>query len=219
MRLRLLALLLTAIPTLFLTGCEETPTEPDRRTQPMMPLAVGNMWIGRSYGLDTAGAPTDVVYDTTRITGTQSIAGETWYVADDGLLLANRADGLWMAEPGQSPRQVAKHPASVGEIFSRDTVAAPFPDPPVGDSLVDAWRVVAVGMSLTVTAGTYRVNGYEEYRETLDGAMLGPSSAYWGVDERYFAPAVGPVRRLDYVAYLGEKYLLSIWELVEARLQ
>jgi hypothetical protein len=170
-----------------------------------MPLAVGNEWLGRSYRTDSLGASTDVVYDTLRIVSSMQIDGETWYASDRGALYANRADGLWVrSSAGGRPVQQAKHPASVGDRFGRDTVLA----------VVRSRLVVAVGTQLSVTAGTYLVDGYQLVEETLDGRDVTPTMP----DVDYYAPGVGPVQSISAMPDTAAP-MTRVWELVEARLK
>jgi hypothetical protein len=192
-----LSFLLLALATIV--GCENTPTEPNRSTQPMMGLKVGNEWIWQSYGLDTAGRQIDIAYDTLRIVDTASVAGETWYVADDGSQFANRADGVWMRIPALGwIFHVAKHPASVGQVFGRDTMQVTNEQGQIVDTVVSSYLVDGVGISLSVSAGTYRVNTYELRTETLDGRQLTPGELGWMRERVSYAPNVGMVERRTY---------------------
>lgn len=220
-RPHLRTLVLAALALVPLAGCEETPTQPDRTSLPMMPLAVGNTWIGRSYGLDSLGGPTGIERDTLSIVATETIAAETWYRSDDGSLYANRADGLWWRMNSTVPaRMMAKHPASVGEVFGRETVRVLYPDTLDHeiDSLVYGHVVIAVGMGMTVTAGTYNVNGYQEHLETLEGQTITEDHELWMGDQEYYAPGVGRVQHRRYEMTPDGKALWRVWELVEARL-
>lgn len=205
-----------------LAGCEETPTQPDRVSLPIMPLAVGNMWIGRSYGLDTLGGAIDIEADTLSIVSTESIAAETWYRTSDGTLLANRADGLWWRSSSTAlATLIAKHPASVGEIFGRETARILYPDTLDHeiDSLVYGHVVIAVGTRLTVTAGTYDVNGYQEHLETFDGQVITEDHELWMGDQEFYSPGVGRVQQRRYQMTPDGKTQWGVWELVEARLK
>ena len=208
-------LLLFALALVALVGCESTPSGPDRTSQPIMNLKVGNAWIGRSFALDSAGNAVDIAYDTLRITDMVVIGSETWYVGDDGVQYADRSDGLWMRFPsGGRTVHAAKHPASVGEIFGRDTFALTNQSGQITDTLVASLLVDGVGTSLTVGASSYLVNTYETITETLQGRRLGSSEQGWSGDEYSYATNVGLVRLR---MYSRDGILARTWELVEFR--
>ncbi len=46
----------------------------------IMPLAIGNTWIGRLTKIDSVGNTLSVIYDTLKIIKDTLINGETWYV-------------------------------------------------------------------------------------------------------------------------------------------
>jgi hypothetical protein len=213
---RLAPSLMAALALATAGGCSETAVEPDRRTLPIMPLAVGNVWIGRSYGLDSLGGPTGVEPDTLTIVSSESIDGETWFRASDDRLLIGRSDGLWVrASTGDAARHLALHPASVGDVFGRDTVELPLMDTTVVFSRI----VNGVGTGMTVIAGEFKVNEYREQVASLAGEVIADSSALWRGDEEFYAPGVGRVKAVTYRRTIRGIETWRVWELVEARLK
>lgn len=212
---------LVALVVLLIVGCAEIPTEPDRKSLPMMPLAVGNRWIGRSYALDTAGSQIDLVYDTLEIVSTIDRDGETWFVARDGTHYINRTGGLWILDAFGATHHLAKHPASVGETFDVDTVRVLRTDTTSHDvdSVVVSSLVDGVGVGLSGPTGSYLVNAYRDQIATLDGHVMSSDEPLWMGDIRYFAPAVGLVREEHFVRTSSGPSVQRIWELIEVRLR
>jgi hypothetical protein len=214
----LACLLLTAIAW----GCTGNVTDPDN-SGPIMPLAVGNQWIGRMSYLNSSGSITRTEFDTLRIIAEVAIKGETWYATNYGQLLTLRGDGLWRrpyggTSPDEWEMHSAKHPANVGDIFETDTfqVAQIGGPPPLYDSLIFISRVSALGATITVPAGTFHATTYGQIIKSLDGHVL---TDLEGGDSRYytaFAPGIGNVKE-EYFAFdsTGNSHVTMRWELME----
>jgi hypothetical protein len=203
-------------------GCSKSElTAPDANL-PIMPLAVGNRWIGRSLTLDTNGNVTTTRYDTLQIRQEFVSDSERWFLTGTiGPSYTNRSDGLWSlpytsGPTASHPFLYAKHPASVGDLFNSDTVSDPFTVP----ALIGATRVAATGMEMTVPAGTYHVTKYQSQFRTFDGRVLTGNEIASANDYYAFAPGVGLIKEESYMmAPGGRAYVGHRWELIEATLK
>jgi hypothetical protein len=204
-----------------LIGCSEPqPTGADRAQQPIMPLEVGNRWIGHTLFYDSLGNNTVIIKDTVEIVATTLVNGETWYVTRDSVRMISRGDGLWMADSANpAGRHVAKHPASVGELFDTRQRVIVSSDSLGADTLTESRQVIAVGYSMVVTDRLLLVTGSRIYRQTLDGRELMPTDEHWIADESYYAPSIGRVREYTFTRTSTGVVKASMWELLEVRVR
>jgi hypothetical protein len=212
---------------LLLAGCASSSTGPDDyNSLPIMPLKVGNTWIGRTQEFDSAGIVTSTTFDTLRIISEQQIQGETWFRTNTGFLLTNRTDGAWFQEdrpPYGVEWQMAKHPAAVGDIFEVDTALIIHSGTPQGPDSIDvvSYHVLATGIEITVPAGTFSSTRYKQRDNRLDGTPI----EYFVGEDYASAPGVGEVQENLYATKKsatnpsGKTYLSDRWELMEAILE
>ena len=191
-------------------GCNPIASEPGDL---LMPLKVGNMWIGVETTYAPSGATT--IDDTLEIIATKVIDGETWYVASNGRYLTNRSDGLYIRESSANAcggcgctSFKGKYPARAGDsiITSTATVLLPDSDEPVEMITVD--RVVTADTVVQTAAGSFNVHHYRtEVAYPANARFVTPES-------RFFKPNVGPVR-----IERGGDSVVWRWDLVKAVLR
>lgn len=146
-------------------------------TEPVeiMPLAVGNQWVYHTVRSDTMGNVTRNTYDTVRVTGTEVIAEETWFIVngEGNYNYINRSDGLWKA----CSKNVLyiKFPVRLGEYYTTGT-SMDYCSPP-------GFSVVSTDTVITVPAGTFRCITY----------LWGDYGGYYN-HVYHYAPNVGLIR-------------------------
>jgi hypothetical protein len=86
----ILYLTLTFALSLSAGSCTDVVVPSD--TSVLMPLKLGNMWIGR-----TPMGEGKYRYDTLEVTGDTIVAGEQWFTTRESLLMANRPEGFVLA--------------------------------------------------------------------------------------------------------------------------
>src|ERR1035437_6460483 len=66
---------------LFTLGCSvsNAPSNGVLRSDGIMPLAVGNKWIGQVTSYDVRGVAVSTHFDTLSVYGTEAVNGETWF--------------------------------------------------------------------------------------------------------------------------------------------
>lgn len=220
-RVRVLSLAVYAM--IAIAGCAETqPADVDRARLPIMPLAVGNRWIGHNLYFDTLGNSTVITVDTLEIVSSMSVNGDTWFVTNTGVRLISRSDGLWTGSATGPDLQIALHPSSVGDVFGRRTVIHDTDTTGKLDTIIQGQMVVAVAYPMDVPNGSFRVTGYRIHQVRPDGVELTDTDPLWNEDDEYYAPGIGPVRKIyrDYSRRSPDGFRpYRIWELLEARVK
>jgi hypothetical protein len=180
-----------------LASCTST-TEPQAPSV-ILPLTVGNMWIGRAtdYRPDTV----RIRLDTIMVEKDTVIDGErrSLFNFQNGYL--NRSDGayFWALGPDGAPTLLYKYPAAAG-----DEVRYAFATGQGNDSIRASIRVLSTNEPVTVPAGTFICHHY--YR----------SSNFGQYDSHvYLAPGVGFIKSIA-IPKEGPHGLAdsSQWELV-----
>jgi hypothetical protein len=202
-------LILITITSVILAACASDPLGPTD-SQPIMPLKVGNRWIGRTEQLDTAGEVKSTQFDTLEIVAEEVDNGETWYRTNRNTSYTIREDGLWYRPYGAGDYLMflAKYPASVDDLFGTDTLSRL----PNTDSLViSTIRVRSTGERVTVPAGTFQAIRYVTDLYNIDGSPFDLGNT----DEGY-VPGVGSVETLYYGRTAsGRRIVWMKWQLVE----
>lgn len=105
----------------------------------IIPLAVGNQWVMRSYSWDSTGTPNVTEIDTTRIERDTLLLSERWFIGRTGIPVTNRSTGYWIFIDSM-PQLFLKYPTSLNEsyLYREDTV-----------------RVTALDTAITVPGGTF----------------------------------------------------------------
>ncbi len=208
---------------LFIVGCSSSNGPASNMY--IMPLAVGNRWIGNVTVTDSTGAVLSTQLDTLPVYGTKVAGGETWYFqttfpkvlkAKAGTVgltfdtvayaFTNRSDGLYrndtfLVDP---PRRIAKYPASVGDTVSFSPESIP---------IMDFILVHGIAEPVTVPAGTFSCYHYQDWYPTTHASVLASDS--------YYAPGVGLVEFVDSVHNFDHPYAkpnVERWQLVRADL-
>jgi hypothetical protein len=226
--MRKLYLLLTAL--LFI-ACDQgnVPNAPLQ----IMPLKVGNRWIGRITEYDTNGNVASTRFDTLTVYKSEVVNGETWYYRTmspavltirngnpDSLLFdtvqyafTNRVDGLYQAEVTNfaNPHCIAKYPATEGDTMSKRALYT-F-DTSLSFTTVDLVR--RTNALVTVPAGIFHCYQYQSVSfQSFRGTTMDSS--------RYYAPGVGIVQYEYNLAgpYDSTRFTQhrEIWQLVRAEL-
>jgi len=188
---RLLSLIVLAT---LIAGCPEPaePLRPVEGTHLIMPLKVGNRWIGTWTLHNDDGSIILAIPDTLTIIAEEKVGDETGFQGSDGAFYLNRADGLWVrsGETGDSLVLQAKYPAAVGETFSAEQVTTLLPEGPAGPTDVTiAMAVLDTARRVSTEAGIYRCYLYQP--RILDHPDI---SLAGRLRRKYYAPDVGPVR-------------------------
>jgi hypothetical protein len=189
------------LAALLIGGCVDQPTS--STSSVIMPLKVGNQWIGR-VSADSAGAAF-IGYDTITIVQEVIINNERWYKANTGDFYINRADGL-LSTPtpnlsGDCPCAIIQYPASRGDTLLLPEVQVLVPDStdPVTQKI--GREVLATDSTISVPAGSFSCYHYMM-------KLYSPSNAKFVYpDERFYMPDLGPVL----IVSGGRR-----WELVKA---
>jgi hypothetical protein len=179
-RLSLLALLLVAVAP----GCGLI--SPDGSDDVIMPLTVGNQWVGRYHLYDSTGTVDSTWHDTLTIERAVRDGSETLFTGSNGETYVNRADGLWYGDSACN-LQRAKYPAAAGATFSEESVLVLLPGSTAPVEQKTAMLVVRTDTTITVPAGTYRCYHYRP-------VIIAPSNARFVIErDYYYAPNIGPV--------------------------
>ena len=199
----------------------------------IMPLAVGNRWIGRITEIDSSANIVSVRLDTQVIYRSEVVNGETWYYKTETPLMivskpgmpdsldtleavcTIRTDGLYSAiAPNFSTATLtAKYPAAIGDTLFRLLLGNT-------DSTEtwDAKTVVSTDANLSVPAGSFICF---QYNENLIRIKNGIATSH-PVDSVYYAPGVGLLQYgYDIVkpAYPPRvTHHHALWQLVRAEL-
>jgi len=160
----------------------------------ILPLAVGNRWIGKVMEYDSIGNVSSTRLDTLRVTESRPYHGEIWYYMnvfwyrDDTThrWFTNRADGLYSCDGEQfnRPFQFVKYPAKPGDVAIQDSSTNPN-----GGGSERGREVDTTDLRITVPAGTFQSYLYRFFSTTWGGDL---SSTGVGPGE-YYAPTVGPI--------------------------
>jgi len=198
------------IPLLFiLIGCSDEFVGPTA-TGVIMPLKVGNQWIGRWTEYDDAGAVIATTYDTLTIESQVRRDEEIWYLGSNGKLYINHPNGLYKDSSESSVcgcyMMLAKYPSAVGDTFNTQRHEMLLQ----GETWVriDADILLAKDSAITTPAGTYSCYVYgQKLFAPLNAGLLG-----W--EWKYYAPNVGLVKKE--IGSYGR--VEKSWELVKLRL-
>jgi hypothetical protein len=162
--------------------------------QVIMPLAVGNEWIGRVNRYDSHEKFDSTWLDTLRVLRSEDTGGETWYYANTPVIygpdtlyawFTNRPDGLYtrdMEDHGKTYR-AAKYPARPGDICA--TFDSTFDT--LGNGLYDGVSVDTTNWLFNAPAGIFNCSVYRGFYYSRNYDEI--QSAY--EPGRYLAPGVG----------------------------
>jgi hypothetical protein len=184
----------------------------------IMPLAVGNRWIGKTRL--TTGAE---VFDTLRITRDTTLRREKWYVTSNGALLANHPDGLYiwdlaLARRGMGkPRRALKFPIAVGDALDDLGSLTRTTDSAGNAEMVRlVLTVVSSDTLIEVEAGRYHCIQAALQLYNADGSPNHTKLINDG--PVYFAPGIGLVKTDGYRPYLGSVSSSDPWQLYSVSL-
>lgn len=170
----------------------------------IVPLTLGNTWVGTQVEYDSTGAEVVSFTQTFFVNQDTVIAGDRWYaIAGARILLANQNDGLWIRYGFQDtldlldPAMYARYPAVVGQSWQS------------GIDLSSTVSVVSVDTSITVPKGTYKCHLYRWVRDSGNR-----------IDHYFLAPKTGWIKTEFYrFTGGGTQYLYGSWELEDLELK
>jgi hypothetical protein len=205
-----------------LAGCSAPgPLTPEDDTV-IMPLAVGNTWVGRTTTFDSDGRQIDVQYDTLRIVAEITVNNEQWFLTNRDVAYSNRNGGCWMSVSGAGvdPWMVAKYPATTLDTFNVSVMELIDQNSGAIDSLVMQSVVSSTSLRSVVPGGDFYCYQYKVDLKSPDGLPL-PAADFPNRDDYSgFAPGIGPVVEEHYGAAPGVgTYLWKRWELVHMSLR
>lgn len=203
--------LLGSFSMTFLIGCgDKLPTENDGSV--IMPLKVGNMWIGRTTMYNRQGAMIHLEIDTLTVVEAVNERGLTWYKMNNGTLYRNGDEGLYRLDSCLCLD--AKYPAAVSDTFNTlPPTPVLLPGEPEPVLQIVASKVFAVQESIEGLGGeNFQTHHYAP-------VIIQPLNARF-IEERhsYYVPDLGPVLIEDYAGGKTDGYLMRRWELVKANI-
>ena len=189
------------LPLLLLLSCGDNSTDPEGDDGKIMPLAVGNRWIGRVTERNPGGAGMDSYLDTIELLSkraqpqaTSGVAfvdnrGWEWYYVGDELHIGACDFDLLPISIECGP--LALSPATKGRIFGeRFLDSIPISDPsgnPVSVALVMGVQVESVDTTVSVEAGEFHALVYREF-------IVSPGSIHYPTtNHSFYSPGVGVV--------------------------
>lgn len=200
-----LLLLLPIVGCGHLVDSDTDNNEPSNSV--IMPLKVGNTWIGRTTRTDANGTVVSVTYDTLKIVREVRIDSKIWYETNTEELLRNDQQGLhWKLESWDDCNSLrARYPAMPGDTFGTQTVTALLPQGNVVADMVLFTQVVSRDTVISVPLRTIASYHYRRRVESADPSK--PIDAVMIQEHEFYAPNIGPVKRTGRDG--------SYWELVE----
>ncbi len=184
---------------LVMAGLNCAPANGPIPSEPViMPLAVGNEWIGRINRYDSHAKLDSTWLDTLRVLRSEVADGETWYYANTPVIygpdtlyawFTNRPDGLYTRDIEDYPEdhgkvyRCAKYPARPGDICA--TFDSTFDT--LGNGLYDGVSVDTTNLRFNAPAGIFNCDVYRGfyYNRDEDEIMSGYAPG------KYLAPGVG----------------------------
>ncbi|MFI5201636.1 MAG: hypothetical protein ACHQNE_04570 [Candidatus Kapaibacterium sp.] len=203
----------------------------------IMPLAVGNEWIGKVIQYDVHGNPDSTWLDTLRVLNSQVVNGETWYYLNgyppyiqwsrtpnspyekdtSGCVFVMRPDGIYRIQDWNfdSSQRFLSYPVRAHDYVYR--VGTGRPDS-TGHYLSYSYKGVdTIGLTVHVPAGSfstivYSIGSYSQSSDVISEG-IGPGE--------YYAPGIGLVQ---YGCFeedgrtLAPQLPQAVWQLIRAEL-
>jgi hypothetical protein len=181
-------LFLLLLIVLVTAGCSQSPT--DSTPTVIMPLEIGNQWIGRVTS-DSTGAVL-VPYDTLTILREVVIDNETWYETNKKTVFINRANGLTWKDSATAECacfRTVEYPAHHGDTVHYPTTKILLPG--TQDPVDKVHGKLITRTPVSVPAGTYECLHYRYKIFSPEGIPF--ISPFYTRDEKYYSPNVGPI--------------------------
>jgi hypothetical protein len=200
--MRVIATAALLLPALLLLSCG-TSTAPEPSPPELIPLAVGNKWIGEYRDFDTAGQHFRTRRDSVVVTRDTLVEGEKVYLMNGRLYVANRAEGHSSWSPVDHTWFLQyRYPAVAGDTYFL-----------TGDWVYgnDTLRTTVIATDEVVDVGGRRYTCHHYFRQSNFGQ--------YDV-HMYIAPGVGTVK-MRAVDRPGDGLTLGTteWELKEHTLR
>lgn len=220
--------LLLPIIVLLATGCgDQLPTNPsDGRF--IMPLAVGNRWVGLETTYASDGSVAGTRFDTIEIVDVITSQGATWYKSSplkEGRVVwyQNNKEGLHIVSKvvGEIPDCNCLHlhyPAKQGESYELPSAQILLPDPNGGPPTTVEQKI---DIYLQSTETKVQVPNGEHTCYLYMQRLLAPENARFvgSPPWQYYTPDLGPVKMEWYPqGDPAEGPMVKKWELVDVRL-
>lgn len=218
--------MLLALCVAVLTGCTE-PTSPET-VDVIMPLAIGNEWVGKETTYGPNDSVLDWTYRTIEIVDTLTVNGRLWYQSRIKSGASPQIEWYFNDEQGlhrsitdinetpSYPSLYLKYPAKVGDKTPIAGVQGFVPDSQGNDSLA-----TEVGTVITLTEADFEL--IAPIGRMVRCQLYVRHTAQWSRPHEYFrnsrwnyyCPNIGPVRleQLSDDADL-ETQTRKVWELV-----
>jgi hypothetical protein len=214
-------LFLFALLSMFLLNyCKENTTQTPIGNNVILPLAVGNYWIGQNnmYNYDSTLNTRGSFLDTMRILFDTLILGNVWYKQNPYYYLRNDNDGLHIIKysPLNTPYLGFKYPAIIGDTFMTIPICyiPNLDNPLILDSGYFYMQVKSTDTLINVPKGSFNCYEYRQY--LIKFGYMEPTLLY---PIYFYAPNVGPIKQVTYNKNpQGNTYLHYSWELLDYKL-
>lgn len=219
---QILKILIIGFSALFFNSCSESGSNDNNNNaynpnDVLMPLAVGNTWIGKVTFFDSKSNIVFEKFDTLRIDRSIVIDGITWYVSDASEhMFRNDASGFhdYVANTDIEIQHL-KYPCNIGDRMVYDTVE-------IGERNQEPTKAIIgnqlshKNFSIRVIAGVFSCYYYKTYATKLDGTILGIEPPF--VPSAYYNPNIGLVKSETYDFNDPTNKSKVVWELVSYEL-
>lgn len=201
-----------AIGLVIFVGCGDKGSGP--KDTVIMPLKVGNSWLGTLTDYDSNGVIVQVDTLKLGVLRDTTISDEKWFIVgtiNEGInkvgtfnVMSHRNDGIWLANcrpPDGQPCLLYKYPAVAGDNYD------------FGPEVLAIVTVLSTNRIVSVPAGQYRCYCYS-FDYDLSAIDYGGVTRISLTEMMCLAPDVGLVKTELYHAYNGgAEYLSQQWEL------
>ena len=213
---------LSVLFLLLLNNCNENISPAPTGTDVIMPLAVGNYWIGQSnsYSVtDIFKKPVSSSFDTLKILSDTTINGLQWYKLNEGICLRNTGNSLNTHPYADHPLLFfgTKFPASVGDTFNTEKIYCIVGTCDYGfilDSGYSYYKVVKTDTVISVPKGQFHCYEIRKYSVTTSDPTPKISCPIY-----YLSVNVGLVKLIrNFSTKFDVIYPTSTWELYDYKL-
>ncbi|MDQ1265286.1 MAG: hypothetical protein QG635_436 [Bacteroidota bacterium] len=211
----LLLVIIALLPLSF--GCQEDSTNVvHAQGDYIMPLAVGNMWVGRVQRVDSNGNVLSTSYDTVRVDRDTIINGDQWFISNfGGQIFRNFSNWGLKTKYSYMPDTIyefLKYPAAIGDIILRDTTIGTSRISGKTDTVVYGLEVADDDTTIAVPFGNYECYYYKPYYKKLDGSQSDIEVPLVG--DNWYTPGYGIIKVIMFDISEPDAKIKLVWELV-----